>query len=230
MNLNDINKHLNIPEEDKYTPIKANEAAYIYNFLTEKALKKTLEIGFAYARSASHIIAATLSNHIVIDPFQSNYNNLGLSNIEKLDFDKYLTFYNDFSHNVLPKLLKDERKFDFIFIDGDHKFDGIFVDFYYADLLVNEGGYLLFHDTWMRSTQLAMSFIKTSKTNYVSIKTPLRNFALFQKKGVDQRDGMHFKEFYTLKSLLTHHTLIWLSNNNNSFFKKKLLQLKDLIK
>jgi len=162
MNLNDINKHLDIPEEDKYTPIKVIEAEYIYNLLTEKLLKNTLEIGFAYARSASHIIAATLSNHIAIDPFQSNYNNLGLSNIEKLGFNKYLTFYNDFSHIVLPKLLENEKKFDFIFIDGDHKFDGIFVDFYYADLLVNEGGYLLFHDTWMRSTQLVMSFIKTS--------------------------------------------------------------------
>lgn len=231
MNLIDINKKLEIPEQDKYTPIKTNEAKFIYDFLREKEITKTLEIGFAYAKSASHIIAATLSNHIVIDPFQNNYNNLGLINIENLGFDKHLTFYNDYSHNVLPKLLKNDNKYDFIFIDGDHKFDGTFVDFYYSDLLIDEGGYVLLHDTWMRSTQLVMSFIKTSKMNYVPVKVPLRNFALFQKKGVDNRNGMHFKEFYTFKSLLSHSILIWLSNNeNNNIVKKLLLSLKDIIK
>jgi len=227
----EINEILQIPEEDKYTPIKTIEAEFIYNFLIENKIKNTLEVGFAYAKSASHIIAATLSNHIVIDPFQSNYNNMGVANLKKLGFDKFVTFYNDFSHNVLPKLLENKNKFDFIFIDGDHKFDGILIDFYYADLLINEGGYILLHDTWMRSTQLVMSFIKTSKTNYIPVKVPLRNFALFQKKGIDNRNGMHFKEFYTFKSLLSHNILIWLSNNkNNSIIKKLLLSLKDIIK
>ena len=49
----------------------------------------------------------------------------------------FLDFRRDFSHNVLPQLAQEGRKFEFIFIDGDHKFDGILVDFYYAVVLVS---------------------------------------------------------------------------------------------
>jgi len=227
---NEINKILAIPENDKHTPIKTNEAEFIYNFLVESKIKNTLETGFAFAKSASHIIAATSSNHIVIDPFQSNYNNMGLANLKNLGFDSYVTFYDDFSHNVLPKLLEKKNKFEFIFIDGDHKFDGILVDFYYADLLLENNGYILLHDTWMRSTQLVMSFIKTSRTDYTKVETPLRNFALYKKTGDDQRNGMHFKEFYTTKSLLVHNVIYWLNNGKENFLKKIVFQLKEWLK
>lgn len=230
MSLNEINNKLEIPEQDKSSPIKTNEAEFIYNFLREKELKATLETGFAYARSASHIIAATLSNHIAIDPFQENYNSLGLKNIETLGFNNYLTFYSDYSHNVLPQLLSQEKKFEFIFIDGDHKFDGIFVDFYYADLLLTNSGYILLHDTWMRSTQLVMSFIKKSRVDYTQIDVPLRNFALYQKNRTDQRDGMHFREFYTFKSVFIHKIIVWLTTGNRNILKNAVYKLKDLLK
>ena len=145
MNPREINSKLTIPSEDSASPIKSNEAEFIFNFLTEKKLSKTLETGFAYAKSASHIIAATRSRHIAIDPFQDKYQNLGKENIEALGLDNFLELHEDYSHHVLPKLLDRKEKFDFIFIDGDHKFDGIFVDFYYSDLLLEKGGYILLH-------------------------------------------------------------------------------------
>jgi len=230
MTPSEINEILDIPEQDKYTPIKTMEAEFIYNFLVKNKIKNTLETGFAYARSASHIIAATLSNHIVIDPFQSNYNNMGVTNLKNLGLDKYVTFYNDFSHNVLPELGKKGNKFEFIFIDGDHKFDGILVDFYYADLLLEKNGYVLLHDTWMRTTQLVMSFIEKSRSDYRKVKVPLRNFALYQKTGEDDRNGMHFKEFYTTRSLLSHNIIYWLNDGRSNFFKKIIFRLKEWLK
>ena len=230
MDLATINQTLTIPTEDKATPIKENEAAFIYHFIKKHKLTKTLEAGFAYARSASHIIAATQSLHIAMDPFQEHYQNLGLKNIEKLGFSEHLDFRRDFSHNVLPQLAKEGRKFEFIFIDGDHKFDGILVDFYYADLLLEQGGYVLLHDTWMRSTQLVMSFIQSNRADYNSIPTGLRNIALYQKVGKDERNGMFFREFYTFKSMIAHNAIMWMSTGKESFLKRMAYNIKEKIK
>lgn len=226
----DINKVLIIPEEDNATPIKENEAKFLYDFLSEKKLTKTVETGFAYARSASHIISATGSRHIAMDPFQDYYQNLGLKNIEKLGLSQNLDFHRDFSHNVLPAFLKEGRKFEFIFIDGDHKFDGELIDFYYADLLLENNGYVLLHDTWMRSTRLVMAFIRKNRKDYKKIKTNLRNFALYQKVGNDTRNGMHFSEFYTFRMFFVHKIIIWLTNGEKGFVKKIVLKLKDAVK
>ncbi len=226
----EINKIIVIPPEDKASSVKTAEAEFIYGFLRERGISSTLEIGFAYAKSASHIIAATQSMHIVIDPFQENYQNLGLANIKSLGFEKYLTFHNDYSHSILPQLVKETRQFEFIFIDGDHKFDGEFIDFYYADLLLKEGGYILMHDTWMRSTQLVASFIKTNRKDYKYIKTSLRNFALFQKDGVNARNGMHFKEFYIFKSLFAYNIITWMTTGNTSLLKRLAFKVKEKLK
>jgi predicted O-methyltransferase YrrM len=226
----EINSIIEIPEWDTFSAIKTEEAKFIYDFVKDNQIKKTLEIGFAFAKSAAHIIAASNSKHIACDPFQGNYNSMGLSNIEKLRFKELLEFYPDYSHNILPLLLKENRNFEFIFIDGDHKFDGIFIDFYYADLLLNKEGYILLHDTWMRSTRLVESFIKTNRKDYKHIKTPLRNFSLFQKVGSDNRNGMYFKEFYTFKSLVTHSIISWMSDGKRNFIKRMLSKIKDLIK
>jgi predicted O-methyltransferase YrrM len=230
MCINEINSKLIIPERDKSSAIKPNEAQFIHDFILTQNIKRTLEIGFAYARSASHIIQATKDKHITIDPFQENYHNLGLKNIEILGFNDYLDFRNDFSHNVLPKLVSEGKKFDFIFIDGDHKYDGIFIDYYYSDLLLDTNGYILFHDTWMRSTRLVTSFIKRNRSDYKEIKVPLRNLQLFQKIGNDKRDGMFFREFYTYKSFFSHNLIMWLNTGKPNLLKNILFKLKELLK
>lgn len=226
----EINELLEIPDWDKASPVKTEEAEFLYNFVLKNNLKETMEIGFAFAKSASHIMAASESRHIAIDPFQDNYKSYGLKNLEKLNLRDKLTFYPDFSHNVLPKFALDKHEFDFIFIDGDHKFDGIFVDFYYSDLVLKKNGYVLFHDTWMRSTRLVESFIKKNRKDYQQIPTPLRNFSLFQKVGTDNRNGMYFKEFYTLRSIFIHPIIIWLTNGERGFLKSVVFGLKEFVK
>lgn len=226
----EIATRLEIPQEDLSTSVKDNEAGFIYDFINAKSIVKTLETGFAYGKSASYIIAASGSRHIAIDPFQDKYGRLGIKNIKALGFINKLELYEDYSHNVLPMLLKKGEKFEFVFIDGDHKFDGEFIDFYYADLLLEEEGYILLHDTWMRSTRLLMKFIKTNRTDYKKLPTAFRNFALYQKLDNDRRDGMHFKEFFTLKSLLSYHLILWMTGGKSSLLKKTLLYIKEKVK
>lgn len=223
-----INKIIETPEWDKYSAIKTQEARFIYNFIIENKLRTSLETGFAFGKSTSHIIAATNNVHVAIDPFQDRYDRIGLKNIDKLNYSSKLEFYEDYSHNVLPNILQIGRRFDFIFIDGDHKFDGILLDFYYADLLLEENGYILLHDTWLRSTRLVANFIKMNKKNYKEIHTPLRNFILIKKIGQDKRDGIHFKEFYTFRSIIINRLINWMSNGKQNLFKKIAFKIKKM--
>lgn len=225
-----INEILEIPAEDAASPVKTEEAKFMYDFIKDHKLKKTCETGFAYAKSGSHIMAATGATHIAMDPFQDRYQNLGLKNVERLGLQDQLDFRPDYSHNVLPKLHAEGRQFDFIFIDGDHKFDGEFVDFYYADLLLEQGGFVLLHDTWMRSTRLLMHFIKTNRKDYKMLRSPLRNISIFQKMGQDNRNGMHFREFYTLRSILSHNLILWMSSGKKSVVKSVLFRIKEAVK
>ena len=226
----EINELLVIPTEDTSSPVKSEEAEFIYTFLKKHSITRTLETGFAYAKSASHIMAATNSKHIACDPFQKNYQNLGLENVKRLEQNDLLEFHDDFSHNVLPRILKEKQAFEFIFIDGDHKFDGELIDFYYADLLLEKNGFILLHDTWMRSTRLLMSFIKSNRKDYKSIPTGLRNLALYQKVSTDDRNGMHFKEFYTTKSFLSHYGILYMTTGKSNVLKRLLFKLKALIR
>jgi predicted O-methyltransferase YrrM len=225
-----IEQQLDIPEWDTYSAIKPEEAAFLYQFVQQHNLRHTLEVGFAFARSASHIAAAHGGPHTAMDPFQDRYGNMGVSNMDKLGLGQQLTLHRDFSHNVLPALLREGRTFDFIFIDGDHKFDGILVDFYYAALLLKPGGFVMMHDTWMRTTRLVESFVQSNRKDFQYQSTPLRNLSLFQKTAEDPRDGMHFREFYTWKSLIPHHGIQYLTNGKMTPLKKFLFWVKDKVK
>jgi len=230
MQPSEIYNTIQIPSERSFISIKKEEAAFIFELIQKHQLTKTLETGLGFGNSACHIMAAHQQKHIAIDPFQKEYDYLALKNVEAIGCKNLFDFREDYSHNVLPQLLKDGATFDFIFIDGDHKFDGILVDFYYADLLLTESGFVLFHDTWMRSTQLVSNFIKTNKDGYQVVECPLRNFHLFQKKKKDGRDGMHFKEFYTRKSILTYRLITWMTSPGDSFLKRLAIQLKNWLK
>lgn len=228
--LEDIKKTVDLPDDIKSSAVKFSEGEYLYNIIKQNNFKKTLETGFGLGLSACHIITATNSMHVGIDPFQINYHNCGLKNVEKLGLKNNLEFYADYSHNVLPKLLNEKRKFDFIFIDGDHKYDGQFIDFYYADLLLEQNGNIVLHDTWMRSTAYLVNYIKTNRKDYTCVNQDLRNIAVFKKTGTDNRDWLYFKGFGTSKSLITHKTIAWLHNTNDSFMKRMVMKIKDILK
>ncbi len=202
-----IYDQLMLPEEYSGSEISRNEAEYIYYFLLDKKIQVSLEVGLGLGFSAAHIISATKSILYSIDYQQSlNYNNIGLKNIKKLNLSSYLKFQNQRSHFVLPRLLKRGIKLDFAFIDGGHTFDDIFLDFYYIDLMLNNGGYVLFHDAFLRATQLVISWVKTNKLLYKVIddkkkynENPVNsspNMIMFQKIGWEDKPWNHFNEFY----------------------------------
>jgi predicted O-methyltransferase YrrM len=173
----------------------------IYYILKQTGIKKTLEIGLCYGCSSAYILAATESVHYAMDPFQESlWNNLGLDNIQRMNLEKNLIFEQEYSHNVLPKFLAKRQTFDFVFIDGDHRYDSLMFDFYYSDLIVNKGGYILFDDAALPGHLAISRWIETNRLDYKKIELPndredYKRFVMYQKVSKDEREWDHFVEF-----------------------------------
>jgi predicted O-methyltransferase YrrM len=206
--IKEIEERVIIPANDRITSINGAEAMFIYEFLKKSSIKRTAEIGFAYGYSAAYIISATGGRHIVIDPYQKEFQDLGIKNLKALGFQDKYDFREQPSHMALPELLKEGKAFDFVFIDGGHRFDDIFIDWYYSDLLLEKSGYVLFHDSWMRSTQVVTDFIRANRADYKETPVPLKNLLLFQKgNNKDERRWDHFEEFYPPNSVNIFHRI-----------------------
>ena len=54
-------------------------------------------------------MAASEAPHIVIDPYQSNYNYGGLKNIEKIGLREQITLIEKSSHIALPELVNENK-------------------------------------------------------------------------------------------------------------------------
>ena len=136
----------------------------LYNLIRKTKPDKILEVGMAYGFSTLFICQAIHDNrigkHTAIDPLERTlYKSIGLLNVKKAGFESFLKFYEAPSYKVLPELLKNGEKFDFVFIDGGHLFDVAFIDFFYADKLLNTGKYLFIDDLWMPSLKKLSAYI-----------------------------------------------------------------------
>ena len=200
MNVPNFYDRMKFPE--KITPVSKKEAEFIYKFIKEKEIKDTLEIGLGYGGSAAYIISASRGKHYIVDPFQKHYGNTGLKNLKSLGLSKNMIFLDNFSHSALPQLLDNQVSIDFAFIDGDHGYDTAFIDFYYVDLLLRKGGYVLFHDIRMKSIREVASWIKQNKLNYKQVKLPsaLWNFIMFRKIKKDSILRWYNRGCYNLDS------------------------------
>lgn len=204
-----IYEQLEIPEKFREASIRKDQGEFISELIKKNNLKKTLEVGFAYGCSAAYIIHSTRNEHIAIDPVPEGWGNIGFKNLEKLGLLQHLKLIKDKSHNALPRLLEAGTKLDFAFIDGCHLFEYVMVDFHFIDQMLEERGYIMFDDAWMRSTELIASYLRTNRKDYREIKELPLNTLMFQKIGKDSRIWYYFREFYSLKNLIVNWRIMW---------------------
>jgi predicted O-methyltransferase YrrM len=136
----------------------------------ERALS-TLETGLGFGISTLFICEAMLENgpdgrHVAADPFQFSglpshrtmYAGVGLQILEEAGVRDLVEFYAEESQIVLPRLLADGRRFDFAFLDGNHRFEGVFLDLVYSGRLLKEGGIVFLDDTQLSGVRRAVDF------------------------------------------------------------------------
>jgi predicted O-methyltransferase YrrM len=64
------------------------------------------------------------------------------------------------SQLALPRMVSEGREFDLGFVDGDHRFEGVFLDLYYMTRLLRPGGVVVVDDMWMPSVRVAVSYVE----------------------------------------------------------------------
>lgn len=80
--------------------------------------------------------------------------------------------YAEPSHFVLPGLLNEGRRFDLAFVDGNHRFDSVFVDLYYLGRLVKPGGMIILDDYDLPGIRKATAFFATNLNWTIEEATP----------------------------------------------------------
>lgn len=93
--------------------------------------------------------------------------NLFLHNINQSGYEHKVKINQGLSHNILPKLIIENKKYDFIFIDGNHTSPFVLTDTIMSWYLLKKDGILMFDDylwgniTSTDSPKLAIdSFVK----------------------------------------------------------------------
>jgi predicted O-methyltransferase YrrM len=109
--------------------------------------ERTIEVGLGYGMAALHACEALLENggselrHVTIDPHQaSRFSSCGMQVLEEAGVGHLVELHAAESQVVLPRMLEEGRTFDVAFVDGDHRFDGVFLDVVYLGRLVRPGG------------------------------------------------------------------------------------------
>ncbi|MFN2494152.1 MAG: O-methyltransferase [Pyrinomonadaceae bacterium] len=142
----------------------------LQEFIRKLAAKRTLEIGMAMGCSTLAILEALPSEgrHTSVDPFQTathayGYRGVGVTMVNRAGLSGQHRLIEEPNYLALPGLLKAGEKFDLIFIDGWHTFDFAFIDSFYADLLLREGGILIFDDWGFPCVYQVTKFLEQHK-------------------------------------------------------------------
>ena len=167
---------------------------------------RTLEVGLGYAVSTLYICAGLIQNgdasamHVAVDPFQSSrFANCGLHLLAEAGVARLVEHHPEPSQLVLPRFVLEGRLFDLAFVDGDHRFDGVFVDLYYAGRLVRPGGVVILDDYQLPAIERAASFFTNNMRwtlEELSPPDPHHQWAILRtSKHPDRRSFDFFAEF-----------------------------------
>jgi predicted O-methyltransferase YrrM len=154
-------------------------------------LTRTLETGMAYGLSTLAICSVHAErgegSHIAIDPHQSSdWGSIGVLNLHRAGLEQLARVIEARSDEALPRLRDEGVRIDFALIDGLHLFDVTLVDFFHADRMLDVGGVLVFHDTWMPGVAQAVGYVRANRA-YEVVEAGDAAMVALRKVGEDER-------------------------------------------
>jgi len=168
---------------DRVDGMLVSELKILAELVRTSKASNVLEIGMANGSSTLAILGELKSTPqgrlTSVDPFQMHpsnpgpgYDGVGLDNVRKSGLADRHTWIGMLDYLALPKLAEEGKRFDFIFIDGYHSFDYAMIDFFFADLLLQPGGMVLFHDSGSMAVNRVCQFVAANKA-YTRVGPPL---------------------------------------------------------
>jgi predicted O-methyltransferase YrrM len=141
------------------------EGAVIRSWVIREHASRTVEVGLGYGISALFACEGLLTasaagaRHVVIDPHQdTRFAAVGLQILGEAGVSGLVEFHAGESQLVLPRLLAQGRQFDLAIVDGNHRFDAVFVDLYYLGRLLRAGGIVFLDDYQLPGVARAAAF------------------------------------------------------------------------
>ena len=146
------------------------EARALREWVQRESASKTIEVGLGYGLSTVAICEGLVANgggrHLAIDPYQrtglrrhtTKFAGAGLRALEAAGVRELVDFREEESQIVLPRLLAEGRRFDLAFIDGNHRFEGVFLDLVYSGGLLEEHRIVFVDDTQLPGIRSAVGF------------------------------------------------------------------------
>ena len=186
---------------DRPHGMQAREVAILCRIAREEKCKTILEVGMANGSSTVALLKTLAENgggHVTsIDPFQNKGENgidygiggQGVRNVAAAGFASMHRLMEAYDYIALPQLVAEKAQFDMVFIDGYHSFDYTFLDFFYADLLLKEGGICAFHDTGWPTVYKVTDFLMKNKAYTPLGPRPSRYLSNVAMRGL--RRGFH---------------------------------------
>ena len=182
------------------------EGETVRDWVVRERASRTIEIGLCYGISALFICEGLLANdparsrHVAIDPHQhTRFADCGLQFLDEAGVSDLVDHHAQESAFVLPRLLQEGRIFDLGFVDGNHRFDGVFLDLAYLGRLVRAGGIVFVDDYQLPAVRRATSFFLTNlawELEEVSAADDLHQWAVLRtSKLPDRRPFGYYAEF-----------------------------------
>jgi predicted O-methyltransferase YrrM len=186
--------------------IPTEEGEALRSWVASEGAHATIETGLGYAVSALFICDGLLANgdpsarHVAIDPYQATrFANCGVQLLEEAGVAAMVELHQERSEIVLPLVLEEGRTFDLAFVDGDHRFDGVFLDLVYLGRLVKPGRVIFVDDYQLPGVARAAAFFVTNlgwQLEEVSPADDLHQWAVLRTSEVpDERPFDHFVDF-----------------------------------
>lgn len=149
--------------------ISVGEGEALTRWVLREQAVDTIEIGLAFGVSALRICEGLIESgnpdvrHVALDPFQArSFSNRGLHALEEAGVISIVEFHAEMSQIALPAFLQKGRSFDLGFVDGNHRFDSVFLDLFYLGRLLRRGGVVFLDDYDLPGIRRAVSFYVTN--------------------------------------------------------------------
>ena len=107
-----------------------------------------------------------------------------------------MEYHDEISQITLPAFLKEGREFDLAFVDGNHRFDSVFLDLFYLGRLLRKGGIVVLDDYNLPGIRRAVSFFLTNLDWRVEEESPredAHHWVVIRTASTD--DNRHFRYF-----------------------------------
>jgi predicted O-methyltransferase YrrM len=186
--------------------ISPGEGEALRRWVASEKATRTLEIGLGYGYSALSICEGLIQSgdpdtrHVVLDPFQAGrFADCGLQVLEEAGVRALVEYHAEISQIALPAFLKEGRQFDFGFVDGNHRFDSVFLDLFFLGKLVRKAGVVILDDYNLPGIKRAVSFFLTNLGWSIEETAPPNDghhwVVLRTARDADNRDFRYFVEF-----------------------------------